>query len=519
VVTVPGTLRATARRIPDTEALKFGTRIYTYRELDYAVDQAVRVLRELGLARGERIALMAPSSDVYVITFYAALRLGAVVVPVNPTLAAPELEHILGDADVRLLAYDFSARAVVEVVSAQFGATAPALLSLSSATGDAELLALIDRVDPAAELECAVEESDNALILYTSGTTGKPKGALFDHHRTVWVAVACISSCGLRMGDRLLHVAPLYHAAQLCTMLVPGVMVGATHIVHSGFDADAVSTALEAEKITLFFGVPTMYQLLLRHPSLRGGDFSHWRTAMFGAAPMPASTVAQIQDVLPGVELMQLCGQTEAGPGGIYSTHKQVTARPDASGRQALPLTEARVVNEGGTDVGPGEVGELILRGETVMKGYWSKPDETAAVLRDGWLHTGDLVRVDVDGYFTLVDRLKDMVISGGRNVYSVEVENAVSGHPDVIDCAVVGRPHPVYGESIVALITLRPGTTAAAAGIQDFCRTEIAPYKVPHEVVFGPVPRNLSGKALKNDIRLALARPPSDSDLGGLSK
>jgi len=216
---------------------------------------------------------------------------------------------------------------------------------------------------------------------------------------------------------------------------------------------------------------------------------------------MPASAVEELLTRLPGLELTQLCGQTEAGPGGIYSTHEQVRERPDASGRQALMFTEARVLDESGRAPAPGEIGELLLRGETVMKGYWNKPEETAEVLRDGWLHTGDLVRVDADGYLTLVDRLKNMIITGGRNVYCVEVENALAAHPGVLDCAVIGRPHPIYGESIVAVITARPGMEVTLESIRAVCAGRIAPYKIPHDILLGPIPRNASGKILKHQI------------------
>ena len=270
---------------------------------------------------------------------------------------------------------------------------------------------------PDEEVTDVVSETDDALILYTSGTTGRPKGALFDHHRVMWAGFTFVASCGMRAGDRFLHVAPLYHAAELGIMLIPGTMIGAKHVILPRFDPATVLDTLESERITMFFGVPTMYQFLLRLPDLADRDLSCWRTGLFGAAPMPASAVEQLVTALPQVSFIQLCGQTEGGPGGVYCDVEQVKARPDASGRQALPFTEARVADPEGRDVGPGGVGELLLRGESVMKGYWNKPAETAEALRDGWLHTGDLARVDADGYLTLVDRLKDMIITGGHNV------------------------------------------------------------------------------------------------------
>jgi acyl-CoA synthetase (AMP-forming)/AMP-acid ligase II len=217
---------------------------------------------------------------------------------------------------------------------------------------------------------------------------------------------------------------------------------------------------------------------------------------------MPPAAVEALVAALPHVEFMQLCGQTEAGPGGIYLTADQVRRRPDASGRQPLPLTEVRVVDPAGAEVAAGEVGEIVLRGETVMKGYWNDPEATAGTIRDGWLHTGDLALVDADGYITVVDRLKDMIITGGRNVYSVEVESVVAAHPAVQDAAVVSRPHPDYGESVVAVVTPKEGAEVSLADVREFCTGKLAGYKIPHDLVVAPIPRNASGKVLKHELR-----------------
>jgi fatty-acyl-CoA synthase len=494
--TIASTLRSTARRVPDTVALIFGERAYTYRELDAQVDRTATALAGLGLARGDRFALVATNSDAFVVAFYAALRLGAIFVPVNPTSAPPELRYLLEDSGATVFVHDPAVAATVEAArAAGLPPTTTHVLALP------ELADLAGRAG-AGEVADPATESDDALLLYTSGTTGKPKGALFDHHRAMWTSVNCIASCGMRVGDRFLHVAPLYHAAELGIMLMPGTMIGATHVVLPGFDPRKVLDALESERITMFFGVPTMFQFLLRQPDATRRDLSAWRTGLFGAAPMPPSAVQQLVATWPQVNFMQLCGLTEAGPGGIYCDVEQVKARPDASGRQALLFTEARVADASGNDVEPGGVGELLLRGETIMKGYWNKPAETAAAIRDGWLHTGDLARRDADGYLTLVDRLKDLIITAGRNVYSVEVESVLAAHPDIADVAVVGRPHPDYGESIIAVVTPREGATVTLADVKAFCADKIARYKIPHDLVVGAIPRTPSGKIVKHQLR-----------------
>jgi acyl-CoA synthetase (AMP-forming)/AMP-acid ligase II len=442
---------------------------------------------------------MAPNSDAFVVAYYAALRLGAILVPINPALAPPELRYLLEDSGATVFVHDPAVSSTVDATrAAGLPETTEHLLSLPELADQAETSVV--------EMPDTITESDDALILYTSGTTGKPKGALLDHHRVMWANVVFVAACGMRVGDRFLHVAPLYHAAELCVMLMPGTMIGATHIVMPGFDPGKVLDALESERITMFFGVPTMFQFLLRQPDATRRNLSAWRTGLFGAAPMPASAVERLITTWPNVNFMQLCGQTEGGPGGIYCDVQQVKARPDASGRQALPFTEARVVDALGNQVEPGGIGELILRGETIMKGYWNKPAETSETLHDGWLHTGDLARIDADGYLTLVDRLKDMIITGGLNVYSVEVENVLAAHPDIADVAVVGRPHPDYGESIVAVVTLRAGTSLTLADVKAFCADKIAHYKIPHDLVVGTIPRNPSGKILKHQLRASVA-------------
>ena len=498
--TIPGTLRATALRVPETVAIKSGDFTCTYAELDAEVDRTAHALSDLGLGLGDRFALMATNSDRYIVAFYAALRVGAVVVPVNPASAPPELQYLLEDSGAKILAYDMAVAASVQAARAGFPTTTEHVVALTEGGDDLALTDLAGKAASAA-FEDAPTESDNSLILYTSGTTGKPKGALFDHHRTIWVGVGCAAVSGMKVGDRFLHVAPLYHAAELCIMLIPGTMLGATHVVLPGFDPVPVLDALESEEITMMFGVPTMFQFLMLS-GMGERDLSSLRTALFGAAPMPASAVVALTEALPHVDLMQLCGQTEAGPGGIYATVDQVRARPDASGRQPTMFAEVRVVDLEGNDVEPGEVGELILRGTSIMKGYWNKPEETAATIRDGWLHTGDLTKIDEDGYMTLVDRLKDLIITGGRNVYSVEVESVLAAHPDIVDVAVVARPHETYGESIVAQVCLREGASMTLPQLQEFCADKISHYKIPHDLLVGEIPRNASGKILKHKIR-----------------
>lgn len=499
------TLARSARRAPEREALVYGPRRYTYAELDAEVNRAANALASRGLSRGERLALMSPNTEAFVVSFYAALRLGAIVVPVNPRSAPPELAYILADSGAKFLFFDPALTDTVEAALGEERVHTQRSFSTRPLAGYEDLPAM-SAAESAEPPAVEVGESDDAEILYTSGTTGNPKGVLLDHHRVVWVALNAVMGVGLFEGERMLHVAPLYHSAELNLFLVSGTMLAGTHVLLPSFAPDETLDALEGEGITSFFGVPTMYQFLLREPDLAGRDLSAWRVGMFGAAPMPPSAVDELARAVPSVELYNLCGLTEMGPGGVYLKPEEIPLRPGAAGRP-IANTEARVADDLGADVAPGEVGELLLRGETLMKGYWNKPEATAEAIREGWLYTGDMAQSDEEGYITLVDRKKDMIITGGMNVYSVEVEGAIASHPDVLDCAVVGAPHPDYGESIVAVVEARPGSELDVDALREHCRPLISDYKLPHRLVSGEIPRNATGKALKYRLREAITK------------
>ncbi len=480
-------LARSARRHPEREAVVTPHERWSYAELDARVGAAARELAGRGLRKGDRLALLAGNDPGFIVTLYAALRLGAIFVPINPRSAPPEVEFILGDCGARVFAFSPALRETADAVAPGEAARVETT-ELLAAEGDG--------------VAAEVDESDDAEILYTSGTTGRPKGVLLDHHRVIWVGAGLSPAVGLREGDRMLHVAPFYHSAELNLFLTTGTTLGCTHVVPGVFEPAQTLELLERERIATFFGVPTMYQLLLREPSLAERDLSAWRIGMFGAAPMAPAVIERLVAALPGVELYNLCGLTEAGPGGIYLQPRDLLRKPGAGGK-AIPNTEVRVVDDDGRDVGPDETGELILRGETVMKRYWNRPDATAETLReDGWLYTGDVARIDDEGYITLVDRKKDMIITGGMNVYSIEVENALLAHPDVLDCAVVSAPHELYGESIVAVVDERPGAGLTLAAIREHCAPRLADYKAPHRLVLAPIPRNPSGKILKYRLR-----------------
>lgn len=317
----------------------------------------------------------------------------------------------------------------------------------------------------------------------------------------LWVGIS-VSALGVNTFDRNLHVAPMYQCAELVLFVLSGFSLGTTHVVLPAFEPRAVIDAMEKHRITVFLGVPTMYQFLLQDPEFASRELPDWRLGYFGAAPMPPSAVTALVAAKPHVGFYQLCGQTEGGPTGIFLTPDEVRERPDATGRTSITNVETRIVDLDGNDTAVGEPGEIIYRGETIMKSYWNKPEAPAETLRDGWLHSGDIAVRDADGYITIVDRMKDMIITGGRNVYSVEVEQALASHPDVADIAIVGRPDEVFGESIIAVVTPVEGRDVTLESLREHGAEYIADYKLSRELITRPIPRNPSGKILKHVLR-----------------
>ena len=494
--TIGGTALLNANRVGECEAIVTANRRWTWRELETDVANTASALQAFGLRKRDRIAILASNSPEFIIASHAASRLGAIVVPVNTRLAAPELAHILNDSGSAALALSPGEAQLAEAAGGK--AASITLLSLGPSTRYPDLLA--GGYGDAVHEDRAVEQ-DDAFILYTSGTTGKPKGVLLDHHRAVWAAMAQIVSLGLRDGDRYPHLAPMYHSGGM-TFLNATTLLGGTHIIVPKFDPGSVLQMIERDRATWLFAVPTMYQQILRCYEANRCDLASWRVGIFGAAPMPAAAIERLLATFPGVAFFQQCGQTEAGPTGIYSTMEQVRSRPRSSGHLAQPFVEARVVDERGNDTPAGQVGELVFRGEAITKGYWNQPQATREVIRDGWLHTGDLMQVYDDGAMRLVDRLKDVIITGGRNVYSAEVEQAIADHPEVTDVAVIGRPNPEWGETVVAFITAVDGSDLTRASIRQYCTSRIADYKIPREIIFSVIPRNGAGKVQKHLLR-----------------
>jgi acyl-CoA synthetase (AMP-forming)/AMP-acid ligase II len=494
-------LERNATRVGKKTAVICEGRTYTYDELNRIVNRLAHGLLTRGVKKGDRIALMMKNSDHFVIVFYAIMKVGAIAVPINFRLTTPEVRYILGDSESSVVFFDdIYAKTIKEAAEELPHDILQVSIGAEAEEGQIRWEEFVSNND--ANPNVNVLESDDCEILYTSGTTGKPKGALFDHHRIFHVGVNVMAMMSIHPNDRMLHLAPLFHCAQLNLFMVLGTFLGCTQVIHRDFHPIETLRAIEEHKITLFFGVPTMYNFLLQVPNAKDYDLSSVKRCGYGAAPMPISLLKKSMELFEHDQFYNLCGLTEGGPGGICLTPDRHVDKI-GSGGLPIPNTEARVVDDEGNDVPPGVVGEFIIRGETIMKEYYKKPEETKKALRDGWLYTGDLATIDEDGFITLVDRKKDMIISGGENVYSTEVEHVLYSHPQVLEAAVIGVPHEVWGEAVAAVIVPKPGQTIDFQELQEFCRKSLAGYKIPRVFYEAEqLPRNASGKVLKYQLR-----------------
>lgn len=469
----------------------------TWSQLDERSRQLAAGLRELGVQTGDRVALLCLNHPQFVEVVLAVNHLGAIAVPLNFRLTAPEVAYILQDSGARLVFVDTP---LAPLLAATPGADQLTRVVIGTAvdghTAYEELLgAPIEHSD--------VAEETTALLMYTSGTTGRPKGAMLSHRNLHVQAVTCIRAMEVfDETDIGFMTAPFFHIAGLGS-LAPNLMLGVPTVIHplGAFDPGAVLDAYEREGATVVFNVPQQWQLLCAEQSARPRAV-RLRVASWGAAPATDALLRQMGAVFAQALIIAVFGQTETSPITCVLRGEDSLRRLGSVGRP-VPTIHYRVVDESMVDVPVGSVGEIVYRGPQVMQGYWNKPAETAAAFFGGWFHSGDLVRQDAEGFVWVVDRKKDMVISGGENVYCAEVENAIADHPDVREVAVTGRPDQRWGEVPVAHVAVRAGSGLSLDGLNDFLGDRLAPFKRPKAlIVHESLPRNASGKILKTMLR-----------------
>jgi acyl-CoA synthetase (AMP-forming)/AMP-acid ligase II len=469
-----------------------------------SVDRIARLaagFRALGLTAGDRVAILALNSDRYHEVLYAVTWAAGVIVPINTRWSPNEIAHCLRESQPRLL-----------VVDDMFAPMASALTDGGASVihfGDEATPGVLAGYEDLIAGSAPIEDSrrggaDLFGIFYTGGTTGSPKGVMLSHDNVLTSSLGSLASGHfLQPYGRLLHAAPLFHLAGIAAW-VGGNLIGSTHVFLPAFDPTAVLDAMSTHGITDVLLVPTMIQFLIDHPALPEHDLTGIAHIVYGASPISESVLDRARAAFPRARFTQAYGMTELGPVAtllLPEDHDKPELR--TSGGRAAPHTEVRIVGPDDRELTRGAIGEVIVRGDNVMLGYWKQPEETSAAVRDGWLHTGDCAHMDDDGYVYIVDRLKDMIITGGENVYSAEVENALAKHPAVASCAVIGIPDEQWGERVHAVVVLHPGSTASADELSDSCRRHIAGYKVPRTVsIVEALPISSSGKILKRTLR-----------------
>jgi fatty-acyl-CoA synthase len=469
----------------------------SYRELADRVARLASVLRGVGVRPGDRVAYLGPNHPSLLETLFAAGSVGAVFVPINFRLTAPEIEYVLADSGATMVIHGPTQAEVLGAVGSSVGGRRLDL---------AEYASLLAGAEPDAGDE-PVGFDDPGVILYTSGSTGRPKGAVLTHGNLTWNCTNVLVETDLAGDEVTLVVAPLFHAAALGMICLPTLLKGGTVVLHGAFDPGRVLADIRRRRVTLMFGVPTMYQAIAEHPDWAGADLSSVRNLSCGGAPVPLDIIQRY--LARGLVFVQGYGMTEAAPGVLFLDRAHVTSKAGSAGVPSF-FTDVRVVGPDSTPVAPGEKGEVVVSGPNVMPGYWGRPQETADVLRDGWFQSGDVATVDVDGYVYIVDRLKDVIISGGENVYPAEVESALYEHPAVVLCAVIGVPDDRWGEVGRAIVVLRPGQAATEDELRAFLRERLAGYKVPKYVEFvAELPVTGSGKILKGRLRERYGNPP----------
>lgn len=506
-INLTGILEKTARHFPNTQAVVYDGRSLSFLEFYNRIRKLGAAFRALGVKNGDRIAVLSVNSARLMEMFYAPFYADAVFVPMNFRWSFHESLACMNDCQAEILLVDVDHVAMAKKIQNECTFLRHLVYMGDSETPDGfqnyeSLLA------SGGENEVSTRRAqDIAVLFYTGGTTGAPKGVMLTHANLFSNAIGAIAAYGYKTGARFLQVAPMFHAAA-GSRVYSLAMAASTSILMDKFTPDSVQTEIVEQKITEVLFVPTMLNMIFNNPEFDINDFSSLRRINYGAAPMPETLMRQIMKKLPGIEFYQGYGMTEASPLATILSAQDHDPDGPLSGKlgsvgKPVYHCDLRVVDEAGNDRPTSETGEVIFRGPNVMKGYWNMPELTAQTLRDGWLHTGDVGYLDKDGYVFIVDRIKDMIVTGGENVYSSEVENIIHRHFAIKECAVIGIPDDKWGEAVHAIVTLKTDCAIEKGELITFCKEYIASYKCPRSIeVVEQMPLSGTGKILKTELR-----------------
>ena len=493
---------------PERTALIFRDESWTYHDLNRISNRTAHGLLAGGVNPGDRVGFLGLNHPRFLFTLFGAAKLGAIFVPLNFRLTGPELAFIIRDAGLHTLVYEDNFASIVDEVRDQI--EVHQYVCSEAREGARSFDELIhDQRD--SEPGFAVADDEVAWIMYTSGTTGRPKGAMLTQGNIFWNNINASLAADALEDDRTLAVAPLFHIGGLNVTPIGTLMKGGAVVVEQIFEPGLVLELIERERITTMFGVPAMFMFMAQHPDFATRDLSSVRIFVVGGAPVPEQLLHTYAK--RGIPFLQGYGLTETAPFACFLPPEKAEAKLGSAGIAPF-YGETKVVDENGREVPDGERGEIVVRGAHVMKGYWGRPDASAEVLTEGWFHTGDIGRRDTDGYFWILDRTKDMIISGGENIYPAEIEDVLYHHPDIKEAAVIGVPHPRWGESVRAIVVVREGATLTEQDVVDFTEGNLARYKQPRSVVFvDMLPRNPTGKVIKFQLREQYGQPMTETD------
>ena len=497
------TLTRRAALSPNNTALIYREERWTYAELNRLTNKLAHGLHALGVNPGDRVGFLGLNHPRFFFTMFAAAKLDAIFVPLNFRLTGPELTFIIRDAGLHTLVYEEAFSSIVDAIRGDLSVHEyVCAVEQRGSRGFDQLLH--DQRD--SDLDYQVAMSDVALIMYTSGTTGRPKGAMLTHGNIIWNNINSSLADDATSEEITLVVAPLFHIGGLNVTPLGALMKGATVVLEQIFEPGLVLETIEKYRVSSMFGVPAMFLFMAQHSDFATRDLSSIRTLAVGGAPVPEALL-QIY-AARGMPFNQGYGLTETAPFASFLPASMAIEKLGSAGIAPF-FTDVKIVDENDHDVPDGERGEIVVRGPNVMKGYWNRPDATAEVLVNGWFHTGDIGIRDADGYFFIVDRKKDMIISGGENVYPAEVEDVLYQHPGIKEVAVIGVQHPRWGETVRAVVVLKDGESVTEQDIIHFSQDKLARYKQPKSVVFVDLlPRNPAGKVLKFDLRERHGQP-----------
>ncbi|WHZ05005.1 long-chain-fatty-acid--CoA ligase [Neobacillus sp. YX16] len=491
-------LKDSAARFPNRTAYTFLNESTTYAELDSFVDSAASGLSAGGIKKGDRVAIMLGNCPEFIIAYYGILRAGAVVVPINPAYTSGEISYILSNSQAKAVISDSSLEATISPLREKLEN-----LKMVIYTDSIEFEWAWERLiqEPNEKNESpSIEENDLAVILYTSGTTGKPKGAMLSHRNMASNAASMSKLTEFTEEDRIIAVLPMFHVFCIATCINIPIACGAAIVIVPKFSPTEVINSIRSEKATLFAGVPTMFSFLLQVPGATAEDFSSIRACFSGGASIPVELLHRFEEKYE-VSILEGYGLSETAPVTAFNPLRGIR-KPGSVGID-IPEVKNKVVDHNGIEVPRGEIGELIVKGPNVMMGYLGMPDATSSALSDGWFYTGDLARMDDEGYIYIVDRKKDMIIIGGYNVYPREVEEVLYQHPAIVESAVIGIPDKEYGEIVKAFVVTND-ESITMDDILYFCQDKLAKYKLPKQVEFmKELPKNSTGKILRRALRV----------------